>query len=611
MKLVEAAWGKNIGRIAVFRTAWFLFATITVILFAGALPSFSRLVTETCVANCSPLSIPLHRQTIDVLAALGINQRVYAGYLILLSLSHAVVAIALCSLVVWRKGSDWRVLLTAGAGIASLPLLSPVFFAFALAHEPWHFPFSFLRGISFVVAGYALFLFPNGRFQPQWTRWLAHAFALAIGFWLLFPDLPVNPVYYRMVAALFPETIVAIAIVISIATIVLLNRHRLMGALEERQQIKWVVWGTVIAMLLLLFPFVPLLAYLGLNANLLAVWFALHPEVVAIMLYPVAVTGAILSHRLWDIDKLLNRTLVYGGLSLGIVAVYAILVVGLGTLLQAQGNYLLTLLATGFIAMLFHPLRSRLQSNVNRWLYGERDDPAGVLTRLTRQLETTESGGLLIVLVETVATSLKLPYVGLWLYATDGELLLTAQTGSQPVHIETLPLLHQQGKVGELVVAQRAPDEALSSADRQLLAAIARLTATIARTIQLTDQVQEARVRTVSAREEERRRLRRDLHDGLGPVLASQGLKLAAACQLVREKPEVAERLLDEVMSQSENTVAEIRRLVYALRPPTLDELGLVEAIREHVQVVGTNAGVQIVVNAPAVLPEIPAAIEV
>ncbi len=144
-----------------------------------------------------------------------------------------------------------------------------------------------------------------------------------------------------------------------------------------------------------------------------------------------------------------------------------------------------------------------------------------------------------------------------------------------------------------------------------MLAAIARLTATTARTIQLTDQVQEARIRTVSAREEERRRLRRDLHDGLGPVLASQGLKLAAARQLVREKPDIAERLLDDVMRQSENTVAEVRRLVYALRPPTLDELGSVEAIREHVDVTAANAGVQITVVAPDTLPEIPAAIEV
>lgn len=97
----------------------------------------------------------------------------------------------------------------------------------------------------------------------------------------------------------------------------------------------------------------------------------------------------------------------------------------------------------------------------------------------------------------------------------------------------------------------------------------------------------------------------------MGPVLASQGLKLAAARQLLRDKPEVAEQLLDDVMRQSENTVAEVRRLVYALRPPTLDELGLVQAIREHVDTVGALDGLQIRVMAPESLPEVPAAVEV
>lgn len=161
--------------------------------------------------------------------------------------------------------------------------------------------------------------------------------------------------------------------------------------------------------------------------------------------------------------------------------------------------------------------------------------------------------------------------------------------------------MHQKDVIGRLVVAPRSPGEALSAGDHQLLTAIARLTATTARTIQLTGEVQEARVRTVSALEEERRRLRRDLHDGLGPVLASQGLKLAAARQLLREKPDVAERLLDEVMGQSEDTVAEVRRLVYGLRPPTLDELGLVQAICEYVEMIGPSAGLQIAVEYNAV----------
>ena len=384
--------------------------------------------------------------------------------------------------------------------------------------------------------------------------------------------------------------------------------------MEQKQQVKWVVMAIVVTVLgtidwVLFFEFFPPSGGQALLLNnTLHYPFALATQVAI----PVGITIAILRYRLWDIDIIINRTLVYGALTMIVAAIYVVIVAGSGRLFHNENNLIASLSATGVIAVIFHPLRSRLQLNVNRWLYGERDDPAGVLTRLTSQLETTgSSGSLLTVLVETIASSLKLPYVALWLYTEDGSLTLVTQTGVQRTEVETLPLMHQQDSVGQLQVAPRAPGEALSTEDRQLLAAIARLTAATARTIQLTDQVQEARVRTVSAREEERRRLRRDLHDGLGPVLASQGLKLAAARQLVREKPEVAERLLDEVMSQSENTVAEIRRLVYALRPPTLDELGLVEAIREHVQVVGTNAGVQIVVDAPTVLPEIPAAIEV
>jgi signal transduction histidine kinase len=218
---------------------------------------------------------------------------------------------------------------------------------------------------------------------------------------------------------------------------------------------------------------------------------------------------------------------------------------------------------------------------------------------------------LLSSLVTTIASSLKLPYVAVWIREGDGSFGLAAEMGSQPNHVEMMPLLHQQETIGRLIVAPRSPSKMLDAADRNLLIAIARLVATTARTIQLTGEVQEARIRTVTAREEERRRLRRDLHDGLGPVLAGQGLKLAAARQLLRARPEVAEELLDDVMKQSESTVAEVRRLVYALRPPTLDELGLVEAIREQVDAAGARVHLRIRVDAPEQMPEIPAACEV
>jgi len=472
-------------------------------------------------------------------------------------------------------------------------------------------------------------LFPTGHFLS--TRW---AWVTAINVLLLFltavatsiaPDLRQDnaygyfvdldnpfgvanlPAWWRPTVRVAALLIACLLCFMAIASMIVRLR-RSIG--DERQQVKWLAYfvATAVAFQILVFELPGGLLYPEIFHT---IWYDLIIGVV-ILGFPTTIGIAIFKYRLYDIDLIINRTLVYGALTVTVVALYVLIVAGSSWLFHNENNLVASLAATGVIAMLFQPLRERLQRGVNRWLYGERDDPAGVLTRLTSRLESTGSGdSLLTVLVETIASSLKLPYVALWLDDEAAGLTLAAETGARPAHIETLPLLHQQEKVGELVVAPRSPGEALSSDDRQLLAAIARLTATTARTIQLTDQVQEARVRTVSAREEERRRLRRDLHDGLGPVLASQGLKLAAARQLLRDKPEVAERLLDEVMSQSENTVAEVRRLVYALRPPTLDELGLIEAIREHVEVVSSNAGLLITVDAPDRLPEIPAAIEV
>ncbi len=472
-------------------------------------------------------------------------------------------------------------------------------------------------------------LFPTGHFLS--ARW---AWVTAVGVFLLFltavatsivPDLRQDngygysiqldnpfgvvglPAWWHPTARV-TAVLAACLLCLMAITSLIVRLRRTRG--DERQQVKWLAYfvATAVAFQILVFELPGGLLDPGIFHT---VWYDLMIGVVLIG-FPTTIGIAIFRHRLYDIDLIINRTLVYAALTAMIVAMYILIVTGASWLFHNEDNLIASLAATGLIAVLFHPMRAWLQGVVNRWLYGERDDPASVLTRLTSQLETTESSDMLLaVLVATIASSLKLPYVALWLEGEEGKLALAAETGAGPAQLETLTLLHQQERVGELVVAPRAPGEALSNDDWRLLAAIARLTATTARTIQLTDQVQEARVRTVSAREEERRRLRRDLHDGLGPVLASQGLKLAAARQLLRDKPDVAERLLDDVMRQGEDTVAEVRRLVYALRPPTLDELGLVEAIREHVDAVDGGAGLQIAVDAPNALPEIPAAIEV
>jgi signal transduction histidine kinase len=564
-------------------------------LFVISLPTRYTELTRICIEERCPV-LWLTPDTAAALQNADLSIEFYAAYHTIIELIAVVVCAILCLFVFYAHSHTWMGLMTAVVVLASPIFVLNSVWTFIQVHQQYAILVEFIQDVTVIALFGFMHLFPSGRFVPGWARWNL----LLIAIWQFVTFVHVGNPLATYARALYGLGFILLGILSAMMIGAVLYRYRRVLSMEQKQQVKWVVMAIVVTVLgtidwVLFFEFFPPSdgQALLLN-NTLHYPFALATQVAI----PAGITIAILRYRLWDIDIIINRTLVYGALTMIVAAIYVVIVAGSGRLFHNENNLVASLAATGVIAVIFHPLRSRLQLNVNRWLYGERDDPAGVLTRLTSQLETTGSAGsLLAVLVETIASSLKLPYVALWLYAEDGALTLITQTGVQRTEVETLPLLHQQESVGQLQVAPRAPGEALSTEDRQLLAAIARLTAATARTIQLTDQVQEARVRTVSAREEERRRLRRDLHDGLGPVLASQGLKLAAARQLVREKPEVAERLLDEVMSQSENTVAEIRRLVYALRPPTLDELGLVEAIREHVQVVGTNAAVSIAVD--------------
>ena len=192
----------------------------------------------------------------------------------------------------------------------------------------------------------------------------------------------------------------------------------------------------------------------------------------------------------------------------------------LGALFQARGNLGISLLATGLVAVLFQPLRSRLQRGVNRLMYGERDDPYAVTSRLGRRLEATLAPeAVLPTVVETIAQALKLPYAAILL--KEGEGFRTAAAyGSPRGEPETLPLVYQREEIGRLVLSPRAPGEGFSDADRGLLEDLARQAEVAVHAVRLTADLQRSRERLVATREEERRRLRRDLHDGLGAQLA-------------------------------------------------------------------------------------------
>jgi two-component system, NarL family, sensor kinase len=395
----------------------------------------------------------------------------------------------------------------------------------------------------------------------------------------------------------------------------LLRLRRARG--RERLQVKWFAFTAALLVLVFIAQLLVPAVLTGSGSELQEVY----PLLLALTFasLPIATGTAILRYRLYDIDVIINRALVYGTLTAGVIGLYTVVVGVMGTLFQTGGNLLASLVATGVVAVLFQPLRERLQRSVNRLLYGQRDEPYTVLSRLSRRLEETlPTDAVLPLIVETLARALKLPYAAIALEPSSG-LEVAAAYGNSPGEVVRLPLVYQADTVGQLLLARRAPDESFSPADRRLVEDLARQVGVAVHAARLTVDLQRSRERLVTAREEERRRLRRDLHDGLGPVLAAQTLKVGSARALYSRTPAAADALLGELETDLGTALVDIRRLVYELRPPALDELGLIGAIREEAARSGAQdtrrtaqaVGLGVTIEAPERLPALSAAVEV
>lgn len=320
---------------------------------------------------------------------------------------------------------------------------------------------------------------------------------------------------------------------------------------------------------------------------------------------------AILRHRAFDIDVVVRRSVVYGGLTVAVIATYAVVAALLGAVLGGVSPFATTLLATGAAAIIALPVRDGLQRATSRRLYGDRDEPVRAIRRLGERLEwSIDPDAMPRVVVDTVADALRLPYVALELGSDPGA-RLAAEHGSRPDELTARLLTFHSRPVGRLLAAARGPGDPLSEADLRLLDDLTRQIGIAAHAALLTEDLRASRERIVAAREEERRRLRRDLHDGLGPTLAAIGMRAEAAEGEIRSDPEHAEHLLAELRSEVSTAVGDIRRLVDGLRPPAIDELGLVGALRlagDGLSVAGTP---QVSVEAEGAFDDLPAAVEV
>ena len=473
-----------------------------------------------------------------------------------------------------------------------------------------------------IYGGLQLFyilLFPTGRLPSRSWRWLAwltvafmsmgvilSAFSSEAYFGSLGPIR--NPLGIEGFTNLYEALLYTMApfLYAAAALSVFMRLRRAVGV--EHQQLKWFAYGAAIFATGIVFILIPL-------ATETPAWFEWGGHAffaAAGTLIPISIGIAILRYRLYDIDLLINRTLVYGALTLSVAGVYVFAVGYLGALFRTGDNFVVSLLATGLVAVLFAPLRDRLQRAVNRLMYGERDDPYAVVSRLGERLETTLApNAVLSTIVQTIKESLKLPHAAITLMENHASKVATSV--GEPVEKPLrLPLIYQGEPVGELLLSPRAPNETFGPADRRLLEGLARQAGVAAYAVRVTTDLQRSRERLVAAREEERRRLRRDLHDGLGAQLAGLYVQAGALRHLLRRDPDGADELMVELRDELRGTIADIRRLVYDLRPPALDDLGLVAALHQLAERYGSEGGqLRVRVEVPEDLPHLPAAVEV
>ena len=331
--------------------------------------------------------------------------------------------------------------------------------------------------------------------------------------------------------------------------------------------------------------------------------------IVSLALLAATMAVAILRHRLYGLDVFVNRALVFSVLTAVLGGLYVAAVLGVGRLLGQDVQFGIALVATALVAVAFQPLRERVQRAVGRLLHGRRDEPYAAISTLGRRLGAAMAPTrVLPVMVETIGDELRLPYVAVELADSPDEPAAVHGAPDAGVALR-LPLVHAGERVGTLVIGARAHGEPLADADRRLLEDFARRASAAASAVALSIEVQRSRERLVTAREEERRRLSGDLHDGLGPTLAGAVLTIDAARRVLATDPEAADALLDRAAASVEGTVADVRRLVYGLRPPALDQLGLTGALRQHAAAL-SGAELACRITAPEPLPPLPAAVE-
>ncbi|HET8682785.1 MAG TPA: ATP-binding protein [Micromonosporaceae bacterium] len=331
--------------------------------------------------------------------------------------------------------------------------------------------------------------------------------------------------------------------------------------------------------------------------------------VLAAAVIPVAMTVAVLQYRLYDADRIINRTIVWLVMTFLVVVGFVAIVALLRDRFLGADASNASLVATGLIAVAFEPVRRRVQHGVERMIYGDRDDPYKVISTLGDvHSKTTDPDAVLPLLAGTIARSMRVPYVAVEL-TEHGSPRISAEYGRHTPAMEQFDMVAHGQRLGRLLVGTRSFGERFTRDERGLLAGVAQYAAAMTEATRLIRDLQDSRGRLITAREEERRRLRRDLHDGVGPALTGLSMQVRAARKCIGQPARVS-TILDGVAADLKLCASEVRQLLDGLpRPAELDH-GLQAALLAYCRRFD-NPPLSVELNVVDDLDGLPAAVEV
>ncbi len=453
---------------------------------------------------------------------------------------------------------------------------------------------NWIWAIPFAALAFVFLLFPTGHLRSP--RWRVAAWLVAGAYALAMVDLIVHatriwrhPFTTYTQSSNPPDVNAALvlmiaAMAVSVAAVVVRFAH---SSGEERLQLKWFAAAALLVIATIIPSFLTDVLIFGLvfNLALLCLW--------------VAIGIAILKYRLDGIDIVISKAVLYGSLAVFITAVYAGLVVGVGTLAGGRDRPLLAALAAAVVAVAFQPVRQRAGRLANRVVYGRRATPYQVLSDFAHRIGGAyASEDVLPQMAQIVAKGTGAERVVVWLRVDDElhpEASSSDGSSATPVPADPLPVDGQamppvpgadlsvpvvhQGELLGAISIWMPKDEPLRPAGRQLVADVASQAGLVLSNAALIEDLRASRQRLVTAQDEARRRLERNIHDGAQQDLVALGIKLRLAGMTVDEDPAEAKEMLGELQADATGALQNLRDLARGIYPPLLADLGLAAAL--------------------------------